>query len=355
MLEFSHFREDFFHVRHLHPSSLLDLCRRLCPVFGRKFQRTRRARRTGRRAGRPSTRPFSRPISGAASALNGGGRSIAVSGVKGTPEGGVLRRGRRRPLEDDRRRRHLGAGHRRPDHTARRSAPSPCRNPIPTSSTSAWASRASAATSSRATASTSRPTPARPGRTSASPTPTRSPKIRIHPTNPDIVFVADFGRYGRTSDERGVFKTTDGGKTWSKVLFRDDKTGAVDIAIDRNNPNVMFAALWEAYRVEYQMSSGGPGSGLFKSTDGGEHVDARSRATPACRQASTARSAIARLRRRLESRLRPRRKRERRPVQLRRRGRDVEAGERGAQHPPARRSTTRTSSPTRTTRTSSTC
>jgi photosystem II stability/assembly factor-like uncharacterized protein len=96
-------------------------------------------------------------------------------------------------------------------------------------------------------------------------------KIRIHPTNPDIVFVADFGRYGQPSEERGLFKSTDGGKTWRKVLYRDNKTGAVDIAIDRNNPNVMFVALWEAYRVEYSMSSGGPGSGLFKSTDGGEH------------------------------------------------------------------------------------
>ena len=96
-------------------------------------------------------------------------------------------------------------------------------------------------------------------------------RIRIHPTNPDVVFVADFGRYGLPSDERGLFKTTDGGKSWRKVLYRDDKTGAVDIAIDRNNPNVMYAALWEAFRVEYSMSSGGPGSGLFKSTDGGEH------------------------------------------------------------------------------------
>jgi photosystem II stability/assembly factor-like uncharacterized protein len=95
-------------------------------------------------------------------------------------------------------------------------------------------------------------------------------KIRIHPTNPDIVFVADFGKYGTTSDERGVYKSTDGGKTWKKVLGRDNKTGAVDVEIDRKNPNVLFAALWEAYRVEYQMSSGGPGSGLFKSTDGGE-------------------------------------------------------------------------------------
>src|SRR4029079_5504960 len=86
-------------------------------------------------------------------------------------------------------------------------------------------------------------------------------KIRIHPTNPDIVFVADFGRYGKDSDERGVFKSVDGGKAWKKVLFRNAKTGAVDVTIDRRNPNVMFAAMWEAYRVEYQMSSGGAGRG----------------------------------------------------------------------------------------------
>src|SRR5260221_4942470 len=95
-------------------------------------------------------------------------------------------------------------------------------------------------------------------------------KVRIHPTNPDIAFVADFGRYGKDSDERGVFKTVDGGKTWKKVLFKNGKTGAADVEIDRKNPNVVFAAMWEAYRVEYQMSSGGPGSGLYKSTDGGE-------------------------------------------------------------------------------------
>jgi photosystem II stability/assembly factor-like uncharacterized protein len=95
-------------------------------------------------------------------------------------------------------------------------------------------------------------------------------KIRIHPTDPDIVFVASFGKYGVPSDERGIYKSTDGGKTWQRKLFRDNKTGGVDIGIDRRNPSVMFAALWEAYRVEYQMSSGGPGSGLFKSIDGGE-------------------------------------------------------------------------------------
>ncbi|NJD18325.1 MAG: glycosyl hydrolase [Gemmatimonadetes bacterium] len=95
-------------------------------------------------------------------------------------------------------------------------------------------------------------------------------KIRIHPTDPDIVFVASFGKYSVPSQERGVFKSTDGGTTWKRVLFRDDKTGAIDLAIDRNDPEVMYAALWEAYRKEYQMSSGGPGSGRFKSTDGGE-------------------------------------------------------------------------------------
>ncbi len=95
-------------------------------------------------------------------------------------------------------------------------------------------------------------------------------KIRIHPTNPNVVFVAAFGNYHGPSDDRGVFKSTDGGTSWKKVLFRDSKTGAVDLSIDGRNPNVMYASLWEAYRREYQMSSGGPGSGLFKSTDGGD-------------------------------------------------------------------------------------
>ena len=95
-------------------------------------------------------------------------------------------------------------------------------------------------------------------------------KIRIHPTNPNIVFVASFGKYSVPSEERGVYKSTDGGKSWRRVLYRDPNTAAIDISIDRHNPNVMYAAMWEAYRKEYQMSSGGPGSGLFKSTDGGE-------------------------------------------------------------------------------------
>lgn len=95
-------------------------------------------------------------------------------------------------------------------------------------------------------------------------------KVRIHPTNPDVVYVAAFGHHGVPNDERGVFKSTDGGKTWRRTLFRDSRTGAADLWIDRNNPDVLYASLWQAYRVEYQMASGGPGSGLFKSTDGGE-------------------------------------------------------------------------------------
>ena len=95
-------------------------------------------------------------------------------------------------------------------------------------------------------------------------------RIRVHPTNPDIVFAAAFGRYGVANEERGVYKSTDGGKSWRKVLYRNDHTAAIDISIDRTNPNVMYAAMWEAFRTEYTMSSGGPGCGLFKSTDGGE-------------------------------------------------------------------------------------
>src|SRR3954462_11522593 len=117
-------------------------------------------------------------------------------------------------------------------------------------------------------------------------------KIRIHPANPQIVYVASFGRYGVPSDERGIFKSTDGGVTWRRTLFRDAKTGGVDIAIDPHNPNVILAALWEAYRVEYQMSSGGPGSGLFKSSDGGEHWTEITR-NLVCPEASTARSELA--------------------------------------------------------------
>jgi photosystem II stability/assembly factor-like uncharacterized protein len=94
-------------------------------------------------------------------------------------------------------------------------------------------------------------------------------KIRIHPTNPDIIYVASFGKYSAASEERGVFKSVDGGDTWERVLYRNDVTGAIDLVIDRNNPDILYASLWEAFRKEYTASSGGPGSGMFKTTDGG--------------------------------------------------------------------------------------
>jgi photosystem II stability/assembly factor-like uncharacterized protein len=94
-------------------------------------------------------------------------------------------------------------------------------------------------------------------------------RIRVHPSNPDVVWVAALGEpYARTPD-RGVYKSTDGGKTWNKVLFRDEGTGAVDLVIDPANPEVLYASLWEVSRTPHSLSSGGPGSGLFKSFDGG--------------------------------------------------------------------------------------
>jgi photosystem II stability/assembly factor-like uncharacterized protein len=94
-------------------------------------------------------------------------------------------------------------------------------------------------------------------------------RIRTHPANPNVVFVAALGNPYMATPDRGVFKSTDGGKTWNKTLFKDDRTGAVDIAIDPRNPDVMFAGLWEVFRTPHSLSSGGPGSGLYKSTDGG--------------------------------------------------------------------------------------
>jgi photosystem II stability/assembly factor-like uncharacterized protein len=95
-------------------------------------------------------------------------------------------------------------------------------------------------------------------------------RIRIHPDDCDVAWAAAWGLHSAPSEERGVYKTTDGGKTWRKVLYRDERTGAQDLALDPENPHVLYAALWEAWRKSWGMSSGGPGSGLFKSTDGGE-------------------------------------------------------------------------------------
>jgi len=93
----------------------------------------------------------------------------------------------------------------------------------------------------------------------------------IHPTNPNIAYAASMGHVFTSNPERGVFKTIDGGKTWKKILFVDNGTGAIDLVMDPSNPNVLYAAMWQAQRVPWRLTSGGPGSGLFKTTDGGLH------------------------------------------------------------------------------------
>ncbi len=95
-------------------------------------------------------------------------------------------------------------------------------------------------------------------------------RVRIHPTNPDIVYVAALGHPYGPNEERGIFRTTDGGKTWKKVLYKGDKAGGVDVIIDRTNPSVLYASIWEVYRKPWKMWGGGGASGLFKSTDGGD-------------------------------------------------------------------------------------
>lgn len=96
------------------------------------------------------------------------------------------------------------------------------------------------------------------------------PRIRVHPRNPDVAWAAVLGAIFNASEERGIYKTTDGGKTWRKVLYRNDRAGAVDLALDPSNPNVLYAALWDVRRTPWSLESGGPGSGLFQSTDGGD-------------------------------------------------------------------------------------
>ena len=94
-------------------------------------------------------------------------------------------------------------------------------------------------------------------------------RVRVHPGNPDIVYVAGQGHVFGPNSERGVFKTTDGGKSWKRILYRNDSTGASDLILDPSNPETLYAAFWQAWRKPWQLISGGAGSGLFKSTDGG--------------------------------------------------------------------------------------
>ena len=95
-------------------------------------------------------------------------------------------------------------------------------------------------------------------------------RIRIHPTDPDIVYVAALGHPYGDNEERGIFRSTDGGNTWQKILYKSPKAGGVDISIDRTNPRVIYASLWQVYRKAWKMWGGGPFSGIYKSTDGGD-------------------------------------------------------------------------------------
>ena len=93
----------------------------------------------------------------------------------------------------------------------------------------------------------------------------------MHPEDPDTLYVAAFGHAFGPNAERGVYRSTDGGETWDLVLHEDERSGAIDIAMDPTNPRILFAATWEAHRHFWTLSSGGPGSKLYRSTDGGDN------------------------------------------------------------------------------------
>jgi len=95
-------------------------------------------------------------------------------------------------------------------------------------------------------------------------------RVRVHPKNSDIVYVAAQGHVWDSNDERGIFRSADGGGTWKKILFVDAKTGASDLAMDPLNPRILYAGFWQVYRKPWTLESGGAGSGIYKSTDGGD-------------------------------------------------------------------------------------
>ena len=95
-------------------------------------------------------------------------------------------------------------------------------------------------------------------------------RVRVHPTNPDLVYVAAEGNVWAPTPDRGIYRSRDGGKGWEKILFRNDSTGASDLAMDPSNPNVLYATFWQAGRTPWKLVSGGAGSAIFKSTNGGD-------------------------------------------------------------------------------------
>ena len=95
-------------------------------------------------------------------------------------------------------------------------------------------------------------------------------RVLLHPTDPNVAYVAAMGKLWGENPERGVYKTTDGGKTWKRVLYVDERTGTGDLLMDPSNPNKLFAAMWDHRRWPWKFRSGGPGSGLYVTHDGGE-------------------------------------------------------------------------------------
>jgi len=95
-------------------------------------------------------------------------------------------------------------------------------------------------------------------------------RIAVHPKNPDIVYVAIIGDLFKNSKDRGIYKSIDGGESWKQVLFSNERSGAVDISIDKSNPRIIYASTWNIRRTPYSLESGGEGSGLWRSTDGGD-------------------------------------------------------------------------------------
>src|SRR5262249_31945775 len=94
--------------------------------------------------------------------------------------------------------------------------------------------------------------------------------VRVHPSNPDVVYVAATGNPFAANKERGVFRSSDGGRTWKNILFVSDTVGAADLELQPGNPNVVFACMWRGERKPWTIISGGREGGIYKSTDGGD-------------------------------------------------------------------------------------
>ena len=104
--------------------------------------------------------------------------------------------------------------------------------------------------------------------------------VIIHPTNPDIIFIAAQGAQYGPSEDRGIYRSTNGGETWEKVLYVDDITGASSLSMDMNNPLILYAAMWQHERTPWTITSGGASSGFYKSTDGGTTWDKMEKGLP---------------------------------------------------------------------------